>query len=534
MARKVIDSLAWVGIAAAFGGYFYYSVNNTWNWAVQAAIYGGAALILISIIASLGRIRTGLRTRTFRYGSTAALTLMLVIGILALLNYLNYRHHERVDLTENQLYALSDQTQKVLQGLDTEIRVIGFFTGEAESSRFEDLVSEYAYISSNFQHEVVDPQKEPGRAAQYEIERVGQVVVTSGTKQEMLDQVSEEQLTNAIIKVTREDEKTVYFLQGHGERDINDTGAEGYSAARDAIQSQNYRVETYNLAQENQLPEDATLLVSAGPQIDFFPNEVELLKEYFASGGKLLLMVDPQNDFRMEDFLSSYGLSLGHNVVIDASGVGRLFGLGVAAPLVAEYSTHPISEGMEGIMTFFPMAQSVHTSESSLGFETQTVLSTSARSWGELDLKGNEATYDEGDDVAGPLNLAAVATRKVEESDPRPSNQGVPGGQEEGTEPGVPGGPQDEQAQEARFILFGDSDFANNSYFKSAANGDLFLNSVSWLAQDVDLIAIRPKDPTDRRINLTVSESRLIFWGTVIFLPLATLIFGISIWYRRR
>lgn len=473
---------------------------------------GGAVLLVVNIIANREKIGLFLKSRAARHGGAAGLSLLLVLGILVLLSFLNFRHHQRTDLTEAELFALSPQTRKVVSNLKTDISVLGFFQDESRARPFEDLLKEYHYLSRRLKYELVDPQKDPGRVTQYGVQRDGQVVIASGAKTETIDDFSEEKITNAIIKVTREGEKVAYFLQGHGERDFNETGAQGFSLARDGIQKLHYQVKGYNLAQENKLPADAAMIISAGPQVNFFPNEVDLLKQYLQGGGKFLLMVDPRTEFSMQEFISAFGLGLGNNVVLDSSGIGQLFGLGPAAPLVAEYADHPITKEVKDTMTFFPLAQSVTTQTSSLGYQTQTLLSTSSRSWGESNLEGQQASFDEGKDARGPLHLAAVATHKEEGS----SQAG------------------DEAAAEARFVLFGDSDFATNAYFNSAANGDLFVVTVGWLAAESDLMAIRPKDPKDRRVTMTLTESRLAFWGMVVALPLITLVGGIAVWFRRR
>lgn len=534
MLKKVLAGFGYFGPAALLAGYLYYSINATWDWKAQVLVYGGAGLLVVYLVTNIGNLRAAFRKRTVRQGSAAGAILVLVLAILVLLNFLNFRHHKRADLTENQLFALSDQSRKVLSNLREEIRVMGFFQEESRARSFEDLMREYRYVSSKIVYEVVDPQKDPGKVSQYNITKERQVAVVSGVKTELIDDFApdsgEEKITNGIIKVTRKGEKVAYFLQGHGERDTNDSGAQGFSQARDEVQKQHYQVKTYNLAQENKLPEDAALIVSAGPQVNFFPNEVDLLQQYLAAGGKFLLMVDTQTDFAMEDFLTQYGLALGHNVVLDTSGTGRFFGLGPAAPLVATYTDHAVTKDLKGIMTFFPMAQSVKTSDSPLGYQTTALLSTSPNSWGETNLEGTRAAFDEGKDTKGPLNLAAVATRATEgkpaESEKSDTAVPKPADLNTGSKPG--------EKLETRLVLFGDSDFASNAYFGSAANGDLFLMTVSWLAADEDLIAIRPKDPKDRRVTLTLANSRLAFWGLVILLPVATLVFGISVWYRRR
>ena len=533
MLRKIVDSFGYLGLAALFAGFVYYSANQ-WDWKAQAAVYGGVGLIGAYLAANFSTIRSALRTRAVRYGSAAGLTVLLALGILILASFLNFRHHKRIDLTEEQLYSISDQSRKVVENLDTEVEITGFFRGEGGRLNFQDLMKEYRYASSKLSYEIVDPEEDPGKTSQYEITRNGQVVVMSGAKKEIMDDFSEEKITNAIIKVTRKEEKVVYFLQGHGERDINDTEAQGFSAAREAIEKQNYQVKAYNLAQENELPEDATVIVSAGPKVDFFPNEEKLIREFLTSGGKFLLLVDPETEFDMSDFLAEYGLGLGQKVVIDASGLGQLFGLGAAAPLVAEYADHPITEELAAVMTFFPLAQNITTSESSLGYKTVGLAKTSSRSWAEANLREGRASFDEGEDVKGPLELAAVATHSAAQK----SEETGKGEEEEGSTDEEESSDREESSEsvqrEARFVLYGDSDFATNAYFDAGANGDLFLMTVSWLAEETDLIAIRAKDPENRRIEVTFTQSRLLFWGTVVLLPFVTLVLGISVWYRRR
>lgn len=510
MIQKVIDQFAYFGSIALFGALFRYTVSG-WDWIAQTLVYGGLGLIVVYLIVHLDGIRSFLKTRVAHYGGKAGATVLLVLGILVLVNFLNIRHHGRMDLTENQRYSLSDQSLKVIESLQGEIQIIGFFRGAAGRLRFEDLIKQYR--SPRIKYQIVDPEEEPGLAAQSGITREGQIVVVSGEEQVLLNELSEEKVTNAIIKITREEEKVIYFLQGHGERDINDGSAEGFSLARQEVENQNYRVESYNLAQQNRLPEDATVIVSAGPRMDFLPTEVALLKKFLEEGGKLLLLVDPQTEFGMGEFLADYGLALGHKVVIDASGIGQLFGLGAAAPLVSEFGDHPMTQELGGVMTFFPMAQNVTTSSSALDYRTQELLTTSPRSWAESQLEEGEMVFDEGQDTQGPLHLAAAATLRVED---------------------LPNSDEKAQKVESRFVLIGDADFASNAYFDSASNGDLFLMAVGWLAEETDLLAIRPKDPENRRINVTLSQSRMIFWASVVFLPLAMLVLGTTIWMRRR
>lgn len=541
------ETLIYAGAGGLIGGYFYYSVNNLWDWKAQTAVYGGAGLLVLWVLLNLGPLRSGLTSRRGRHGAAAGASTVLVVAIVCLLSFLNLRHNRRIDLTENQLFSLSSQSRKVVEALEGEIQVVGFFQDEMQSRAFEELMEQYRYVSNRVNYEVVDPQKEPSRAARFDVERFGQVAVASGAKIEMVDDFDEARITNTIIKVTREGQKIVYFLTGHGERSLEESGPEALSQAKEAIERQNYVVRSYNLAQENALPEDAAVLISAGPTVSFLPHEVRLLKEYLERGGKLLLLLDPRTRFSMDDLLGEYGLGVDGNVVIDASGVGQLFGLGVAAPIVSSYETHPITDELRGVMTFFPMAQSVKVTDSSLGYNSSKLFSTSARSWGETDLEGNQAAFDEDQDIQGPLALAAVAVKAVQtggETEGEESSHHTEG--EDGDTPGETtpesdsqagaedGGESDPESREARIVLVGDSDFATNAYSTTSANGDFLRMTVSWLAEDTDLVAIQSKDPENRRVNLTRSESTLIFWATVILMPLVTLVFGMAVWLRRK
>lgn len=530
MVRKVIDNLGSFGLVLALLGLFYYSITGVWDWKAQAGVYGGLALCVVYVAFNFQGILRSLGTRSARMGGAALATVLVMVGILVLLNFLNFRHHQRWDLSENRVHALSDQSRSVVQNLEQDIQVIGFFQEEADARRFQDLAREYRYAGDRIRFEVVDPQKEPARVAQYEISRDRQVVVSAASgKREVVEDPNEEKLTNALIKVTRDVEKTVVFLTGHGERSLDDREAKGYSSIKEAIEKQNYRVETFNLAQENRLPENAAALILAGPNVNLFPNEVELLGGFLASGGKVMFLVDPESEFRMNEFLGQFGVNLGDDYVVDATGLGQLFGFGAGAPLAADYAAHPITEDLAGTMTIFPGARSVLPVESPLGYATVELVRTSRQSWGEADIRQEPVSFDAARDREGPVALGVAATRKLDPAPSEAADEDAAGddaaeGDDEGTDTG----------REARLVVFGDADFAANAYLSTSVNSDLFLNAVSWLAEDADLLSIRAKDPTNRTITLTGAESKLIFWATVIFFPLATLVFGTAVWYRRR
>jgi ABC-type uncharacterized transport system involved in gliding motility auxiliary subunit len=547
MLRKIIDNVGFAGLVALIVGFWLYSLSNLWDWKSLGAIGVGVVLVTTYLFFNLKKVKTTLTSRSARFGGMALATLLLGLGILVLLNFLNYRHHTRVDLSEGRVNALSSQTVKVLGNLDQEIKITGFFEDEQGGTRFRNLVREFHYVTPKVDFEVVDPLKDPGKVAQFEITRNGQVVVAGPAKQEMLEDLTEEKLTNTIIKVTRDVEKTVYFLTGHGEHDLSQSEPEGYSTVESEIKKQNYRVETYNLAQENKIPEDASVIVSAGPKVEFFANELELLNEYLASGGKFLLLTDPESEAEMNEFLEPYGVQLNDDFVVDATGLGQLFGFGAAAPLGVDYASHPITEDLQETMSIFPGARSVAGVASELDYLTTELVRSSPQSWGESEIEAEEVAFDEELDTAGPVALALVSVKSVAQEDSEgASEEGEEGGESSSEDAeadadespsegeGAVSEAEESQPLESRIVVFGDSEFASNAYFGTAVNRDLFLNVVSWLAEDTDLLSIRPKDPENRSITLTATDSRMIFWATVVLFPLTTLVLGFAVWSRRR
>ncbi len=552
-------NLGYIGVTAILLGFFFQSLANQSDLRVQIAYSAGIAMLLSYLFLNAGSLKKDLFSRQGQAGSIAGATTLLVVGILALLNFLNFKNSWRVDLTEEQLHALSSQSRNVASSLNQDIQITAFFgtggPGQASLDSLLEMMKGFQESGPRIEYSIVDPEQQPTLAEKFEIQRLGQAVLESQGKRETVDLLdfngrwqadNEERLTNALIKVTRETEKAIYFLQGHGERDIEDSREEGFARVAEELRKQNYRVEKLNLGQQDEIPGDADVIISAGPQVKFLESEVEHLRGFLERGGNLLLLVDPMTDFDMnETFLADYGLRLGNNLVLDVSGVGRLLGLGPAAPLVADYADHPVTKEMTGISTFYPRAQSVETVESVLGYSSQDLMTTSARSWGEMNTEAEEVGFDEGVDQSGPLHLAAIASKTIENDENGPeegtagtddasASQQSPPKEPMAGEEGSGSPAEKTKPKESRFVLFGDSDFATNLYFSEGRNGDALLLTVNWLAEDTELIGIRPRQQTDRRVNLTMGQAQLIKWVAGGLLPLVTLVLGFMVWSSRR
>src|SRR5262249_48068535 len=391
-------------------------------------------------------------------------------------------------------FSLSDQTKKVLADLKEPVHVQVFARSE-EFQRYRDRLDQYTYQSKLISVEYIDPEKRPGIAQQLGVTTLGTVVFEYKGRNEKATSDGEQELTNALIKVITGRTPKVYFTQGHGEKDSNSADRSGYNGISSALTSGNFVVDKLVLAQQSAVPTDADIIVIAGPRADFLGPEIDLLKAYLARGGKLLVMLDPVIKAdqpaltSLQALLKDWGITADNDVVLDVSGMGKLaLGTDESVPVAASYPSHPITENFN-LLTAYPLARSMTPVEGGVnGHMAQRVVETSKGSWGETDLKGlvsGGAKPDESD-VKGPVPLAAAVPARA-----------APEAAEAGEEPG------DAKKNEARIVAFGDSDFASNGWLGISGNRDLFLNSVNWLAQQENLIAIRPKDPEDRRITLT-------------------------------
>jgi ABC-type uncharacterized transport system involved in gliding motility auxiliary subunit len=526
--KKYLQKLDTLGLLLLVAAFIWYSVSNVWEkWNLSLLVAGGA-LVIIGIASNYRQILASLGKRSTKYASNYVLSVFLVIAIVSGLNYIGQRHLKRFDTTGSGRFTLAPQTTQVLGKLNKDVDVKAFFPG-GDYAPLKELLIEYATASRRLHYEFVDPDRQPDVAKQYEVTvygtfqnpftgsqlKFGTVVVSCGNRREKIEkrseEVQEEDLTNAIIKVGRSEAKKIYFIQGHGEKDPSDTERIGYSEAKKALEDQGYKVETANLASLGKVPADAKVLVEAGPTAEPFPQELQFVNDFLGSGGGLLVLVDPPPAPSLQSFLKGWGVQVDNDIVLDVSGAGRLMGAGPSVPLVLNYESHKITDRFKA-MTFFPFTRSVQPEKDvPSGVTVETLFKSNPNSWGETDLKSKEATYDPGVDFKGPLPLAVASTKEV-----KPSSDKSP-------------------AIKARVVVVGTSSFPINAYFPAQGNGNLFLNMVSWLAQDEDLISIRPKPAEDRRILLSQSQLAMLRLLTIFMLPGVALFAGIVVvWSRRR
>lgn len=483
----------------AIAGYVRHLIQEIWGPWNLSLLIAGAVLLAVSIAFNFGDIIAYFRGRSGRLSANMALLSVAVIGLISIVNFLGYRHHKRFDLTAEGLYSLSDQTKKVLAGLQKDVKIIKF--DKQDDTQLADQMNEFKYQTKRLSFERIDPQQRPEMARQYAVKALGETVVAAGDRIERPTASDEQSLINAILKVTRETLKTVCFTDGHEEKTL----ADAYSQAEAKLKGENYQTKTINLATSKQVPSECAMLIVAGPKTSILPPEVSMIGQYLDNGGKAMLLLDPDTDPQLDDVLKKWAIEIGKDFVLDFSQVGQMFGGGPGAPLVMSYGSHPITQSFTRSMTIFPQARSVKvTAAGGTGVNSSTLLTASPESWGETDLKPGVEPQLDDKDTKGPVTIGAVASKSMGEN------------------------------KETRLVVIGDSDFASNQAFRFQRNGDLFMNSINWLAQDEDLISIRPKTATNRSVTMSGAQLNTFWWLAVVILPLGIIGIGTFIWMKRR
>jgi len=449
------------------------------------------------------------------------------VGILIFVALIGQRHPLRLDLTESKRYSISEQSQQIVKSLKDDIKIKAFYQ-ESDPNREQthDLLKTYAYHSDKLKYQFIDPDLEPSLAKHYEIRSYGTLVLEGFGKTQSITSADEESITNAILKLTQDKQRMVYFLTGHGDREISNFDKDGYSTAKAAIEKENVQVKTLNLLVDPKIPKDADLVIVAGPQKPLMSTELEALRLYLQRNGSVMILLEPFSNTGLPDFLASYGMTISSDIIVDT--MSRVFGASYLIPVITEYGFHKITENFN-IACFFPTARAVNSAENiPESVDLTEVASTSAYSWAETDFRfGQEEPpeFDEGKDKKGPINVAVIATVANRASEDEKSNKAP-------TET-KPSGSANAREQ-GQLLVFGDSDFASNSYFNLQGNADFFLNSINFLAQQENLITIERPETGAAPLTLSRSQSRLLFWVGLLLMPTVVLASGLIVYRMRR
>jgi ABC-type uncharacterized transport system involved in gliding motility auxiliary subunit len=473
----------------------------------------GVFALIAYLSAGLDNLRSVVSERSTRYGANVLLSSVVFLAVLGLVNYISSRHTHRFDLTEQGVYSLSPQSINVVKNLQDDLQIQAFVEGGV-NPQLRDLLESYAYASPKVKFELIDPDRQPELAEKYKVSAYNTVRFEYGKESTTITQPTEENITNAIIKVTRTTRKTVCFIEGHGEPDTDDVqSANGLASLKQALTNENYEVKKVLLASMEKVPDDCNAVVVSGPQKPYLNSELTALGAYLDGGGRALLLLPPREGNEFQPLLAKWGVKLGKDVVVDQ--VLRLFqgpALGLA-PLVNTYAAHEITRDFKQ-RTVFPMTRSVHADAAGKkGLQATELVKTSPSSWGETDLDGlfdrSEASLDPSVDAKGPVPIAVVVTADLKQM----------GNGKDAT---------------ARLAVYGSVDFAENREFDGTYyNRDLLLNTIDWLVGQADLLSIRPRGVRASRVQFTQEQGTVIFYLSVLVIPELLLLAGIAVWWRR-
>lgn len=504
----------YLGLAALFllvMGLSAAVVTGTWGW-LPSGLLGLAGVLLLAWVVIQTRVSHGFwGRRATQAGANSLLTLLAVLVLLGIINFLGVRYGTQFDFSEGAQFSLAQESRDVLQALPQPVNILVFQADLDSSQRL--LLEQFQKASSGkVTFQVINPINQPGLARKYNVQSSGMVILESGNRSQPLEgELKEADLTPSLVKVTSDAKTRAYFTQGHGEAPLSG-GNTSLAKAIEVLNKRNVESTPLNLLASPEVPEDANVVIVAGPKQAFLAPEVTALEAFLKKGGSVLLMLDPDVNTGLEPLLNGWGIKLDERWIIDGSGVGAQVGLGPDTVVAFDYGQHPITQKFAQGPSLFPQAQGILIMPQDKD-EVVDLVSSGPQTWAEANPEGESYSFDEGQDQAGPLTLGVAITRPLETN---AANNTTP--------------PKD-----ARLIVFGDSGFATDSLFEQGVNGDLFVNSILWLGERQDQpLSIRPKETTNRRLNLSVNLNRWVTLISVVILPLLGFGLAIGAWWQRR
>ncbi|MCH7800165.1 MAG: Gldg family protein [Chloroflexi bacterium] len=521
-----------VGVVASVAGVILVLMVDELRDFGIAVLIIGLVLLFVALVLSPRAVAMFMAGRQGRYGTNIVVMTIAFFAIVVLLNFLLFRTSNRFDVTATRIFSLSPQTVQILESLDRPVRANAFFIpGENSTAsarqQSEDLLNEFTRQTPNFTYRFIDPELERTLATQYGVENYPTVVfedIDQGSQQGVFG-LTEQDFVTGILISTGILQKRVYFLTGHKEASLTrspitgETDPNGFDFAIQGMQRDNYDVRPLNLLEQTDgVPKDAAVVVIAGPQQDLRVEELDDMMDYMLDGGNVLMLLDPGIPTTFRQFLNRWGIQIFDDTVADVvSNVGGE----ALTPMIQRTNGQFVPNTLTGVpivddldVVFFPGATALGLSIPAEDFPpfitySPLALSTPA-SWLETD--PNKVEFNPGLDPSGPLELVILIQATAD----------------------ISGQPVRVENKSANLIVFADSDFAKNSFFFSVDNADFLLNSVNWLADDTDLISIRPKLVPFRELVVNQRERDFIKWSSWFLPPLIMLILSTIVWWRRR
>ncbi len=501
-----------------------------------------AALMMgIAAATNVPALKSAVRARAGRYAANTLIMVAALTAILVLLGYISYENSYRLDVTATRQFTLAPQTEQVLDGLEEPIRATIYSSPtdtrhELIRRQAEDFFFEFNRRNSGFSYDFVDPDLTPAQARRDGVteyptiafsatdsERNPYLVTPQFFGEEFT--LAEQDLVSALLIATGEQQKVVYFTTGHSERNTTDASVEsdGYGLARAGLLGDNYIVRTLNLREVEEVPEDAAVVIMAGPRNSILKDEREMVERYLLNGGRGLFLIDDAINTQMNTTFAKFGVELPQGTLVDTASSTVADPRSPIIRRSAYNPDHPITRQLDdtfltdstGIIDVIERApEGLPPNPDEINIRQTPLASSSLFSCITQERDANDCSDE--DDIAGPFALAVALEAVSIVGEPAPS-----------LEPGQP-------PTIASMIIFGDSDFAANKFYYALNNSDLFLNSVDWLAQKYDLISIRAKPQAFRLLVIDQREFDFIRYSSWFLLPTGLVLLAGIAWWRRR
>jgi len=516
---------ALAGIAAqlALGDHFLRFAAGVLDSRDLVYFAGLGAVGLAAATAALAqrRLPPGRRVRPW-------LGVLVVLAVAVFLQAVAVRRPVRVDITPDRLYSLAPQTERILDVLDRErpdpagggtrpaptVTVLAFYQNlDGARQSIQALLQSFADQSPRFRFEVVDPDNNPDLVREHGVTVARTVIVICEDRRWQLLEPDEGQLASAVYRLATDTRPVVYWLLGHGEArpDLDESG--GASQLAGLLGDAGYEVRPLVLPERRRLPDDAAVIVWAGPKVDPSPETVALLDRYLESGGAMACFFGPDTPPRLRDWTATFGIRQKNDVVVARDRASALAGVGLRTVTVVEYGTHPAVARLQAVATTFPLVQTFRLiPEAAQRATGEYLLLTGPDTWAETDSLtrySGEPSFDPPADRAGPLPFGVAL-----ELAPAPGDSLATG----------------------RLVLVGSSGFVSNANVSLYGNRDLALNLLGWLAQEEELLDIRGRRASFQPLLLDGRTKDRLGWLSVLVWPglVGAVWSGFVFWYGRR
>ncbi len=429
---------------------------------------------------------------------------ILLITIAAILAWLSTQYNYQADWTSSGRHTLSEASQTLLSRLDGPVNITAYARDDKRlRKRITRLIERYQRIKPDITLNYINPDVVPDKIRELGISVNGELVIHYGDRSEHVQSHSEDDLTNALHRLVRGEQRWLAFIEGHGERKPFGHANHDLSDWVRQLTKRGLKVHPLKLATIASISDNTAVLVIAGPEVDLLPGEVAMIVAYVDGGGNVLWLADPGSTHGLTPLAEQLGVAFQPGTIVHPT--TELYGIEhPTIILVTTYGLHPAIQDFP-YLSVFPKTVGIELNAPD-GWHGEALLITAEHAWSEIGELNGEITFNEGSDIEGPLVIGVALSRPVPHSDGE---------------------------KEQRLVIIGDGDFLSNAYLGNIGNLDLGLKLMNWLAAADDLIDIPARTAPDLTLELSYTTSAVIGFTFLLVLPLVLLLCGFIIWWRR-